>query len=83
MNTEEREALERANRLAQELLDRDWREQGVSQEELDQSRRLAQQFNAELDAGHTVDDILRQWRETPEKKRRRVKSSVPSRLDNS
>jgi hypothetical protein len=79
MNAEEREAMERANRLAQELLDRDWREQGVSQEDLDRSRLLEQQFNAELNAGHTVEDVLQHWEgKTPVKKRKRVKPTESS-----
>ena len=61
MKAEDREVIDRINQLAQELLDRDWLELGVSQEELDQSRLLEQQFYAELDAGYSVDEILQRW----------------------
>jgi hypothetical protein len=79
MNKEESEAIERANRLAQELLDRDWLEQGVSRQELDQSRVLEKQFNADLDAGCSADEVLQRWEgATPSKIHKRKTTSLSS-----
>ena len=61
MNAKGRKALDRADRLAQELMDRDWLEQGISQEELEQSRQRIQQMNAALDKGCSMEDVLTEW----------------------
>ncbi len=58
MNAEERAILDRTNQLVRELLDRDWLEAGMSQEELDQSRLVTQQMNAALREGYSMDEVL-------------------------
>ena len=76
-NMDECEALKRANKLAQELLDRDWLEMGVAQEELEQNRLLMQEFYASLRQGDSVDDIVNRWNsETPAE----VNITSPERL---
>ena len=58
MNAEDREVLARIDRLAQELLDKDWLELGVSQEELDRSRLSTQQMYSALREGYSMDEVL-------------------------
>ncbi len=66
MNAEERAILDRTNQLVQELLDRDWLELGVSQEELDRSRLSTQQMYAALREGYSMDEVLQMFDCLPE-----------------
>jgi hypothetical protein len=61
MNQEDCKVIDRVNRLTQQLLDRDWLEQGTTQDELDKNRLLLEQFNIAMRNGCSIDDILARW----------------------
>lgn len=48
-------------RTAAEVLDKQWIDEGMSADELDRNRRLADIFDRLLAAGRTVDDINAEW----------------------
>jgi hypothetical protein len=51
----------------EEVLDQAWLEEGMSREELEQNRRLADIFDCLLATGRTADDINAEWeRKTPQ-----------------
>lgn len=54
-------AITEATTRARQILDREWLQQGATQEELDRGRLLGERFNTELAAGHTAEEIVRQW----------------------
>lgn len=78
MTEEQRRSLEYSNRLAQELLDRDWLALGVTQEELDQDRLEVQWMNAEMDKGRKLDDIIKELEEKESDKPQRKRSRKPT-----
>jgi len=79
----QRQSLEHSNRLAQELLDRDWMALGVTQEELDQDRLETQWIYTEMDKGRNLEDVLKELDEKidgeiADKPRRRRTPKAPA-----
>src|SRR4051794_28437805 len=61
---------------AVEIIDREWRAEGFSQEELDRSRQVARLFARLVASGQSADDILARWEgRSPEEILEEAKSS--------
>ena len=50
-----------SGRSVEEVIDQAWLDEGMSREELEQNRRLADIFDCLLAKGRTVDDINAEW----------------------
>ena len=59
--TEEKAAFADIRRKIRETMDREWRNEGKSQEELETSRKLSDLFACELAAGRTPQEIEVAW----------------------
>jgi hypothetical protein len=71
---------ERAYQQAMEIIGREWRAAGVTQEELNQEEQLAEIFDRLVGSGRTVDDIHTEWEtKTIEEIVREYTSPVPAR----
>lgn len=54
-------------RTVAEVLDKEWLDEGMSEQDLGQNTRLAEIFDRLLAAGRTVDDINAEWeRKSPQ-----------------
>lgn len=73
MTEEERKTMNKADRLALEIWEREWMELGVTEEELDETRRMAAETQAAFYAGRKMDDILSEW-DKEERKKKKVKA---------
>ncbi len=57
----------RALQMAREMMDQEWIATGVTREELDQDRQLAQLFDKLVTGGRSSKDIVAEWEhKTPE-----------------
>lgn len=61
MASRKQQHYERAYQDAMNIIDQEWLQAGVSQEELDQGKQLAELFDRLLASGRSVNDISTEW----------------------
>jgi hypothetical protein len=61
MASRKQQQYERAYQDAMDIIDQEWLQAGVSQEELDQGKRLAELFDRLLASGRSANDISAEW----------------------